>query len=79
MELRLQKARNPDLDLTAAGYDEDENLDDAFGTIQVEVVSQVIRTTWVAFTLKVDDDTTMSMIAKVCAEIQPLPKYPKTH
>ena len=40
---------------------EDENCeDDAWCTIQVEVVSLVLRNSWVAFTARVDDDTTIT-------------------
>ena len=38
-------------------HDDDEYLEDAFRTVQVKVVSLVTRKTWVAFTVRVDDDT----------------------
>ena len=34
--------------------------DDAWCTIQIEVVSLVLRNSWVAFTARVDDDTTIT-------------------
>ena len=50
-------------------FAEEESL-----TIQVELVSVVLTTTWSVFTARVDDDTTMQDVIDVVSdEIQPLP------
>ena len=56
--------------------DEEDFAEEDSTTVQVELVSKILKNSWSVYTCWVDDDTTMSQIAKKSFEIQPLPQRP---
>ena len=76
-ELKRQTALNPVWGLTEAGYDGDEYDEEETTTVQVELVSEIVKTIWWVYTLLVDDDTTMGIVSEVSQQVKELPENMK--